>query len=533
MTTVTPSSGEVTPLVRTLNKTPDPITLFGKLTDDGVKPDTLLLESGDPTLSQGTKSLLVTSSALRIACHARDVEVEPLNANGESLVTWLGKQLQPYLVDQNATRLFFSFPKTPSGSERDRLRTPSPVDVLRTLATKQNLLTGQTSLGPIVCGVFSYDFLGSYESLPAGQDDLLQFSDFEFWLPDKLIEINHKKQTTTILRHVFGGKNASKVYNDMVSSLPDLIAEIEQLSDRTPPVVPQKHLAHQPNIEVDMDDQQFAAVVKLLKDRIIAGDVIQIVPSRTFSTSCPRPMAAYRCLRELNPSPYMFYVAGRTGTLFGASPETAVKVDGYSREIEIRPIAGTRSRARNSDGSIDPDRDSRLEADLRLNEKENAEHMMLVDLARNDVARVSKPGTRRVERLLSVERYSHVMHLVSHVKGQLEDDLDALHAYVATMNMGTLTGAPKIKAAQLLRQYESTRRGPYGGAVGYFAMDGQFDSSIIIRSALVKDKTAYIRAGAGVVYDSDPLAEADETRKKAQAVINAILAANQSEEEVS
>jgi anthranilate synthase component 1 len=232
-------------------------------------------------------------------------------------------------------------------------------------------------------------------------------------------------------------------------------------------------------------------------------------------------MAAYRRLRALNPSPYMFYVNATKGVLFGASPETAVKVDGSPRRVHVKPIAGTRPRGLRRDGSVDEDLDGRLEAELRLDQKEVAEHMMLVDLARNDVARVSEPGTRRVDRLLEVERYSHVMHLVSHVSGILKGDLDALHAYVATMNMGTLVGAPKVKAAELLRHFEATRRGPYGGAVGYLTADGRMDTAIVIRAAAVQDGTAYIRAGAGVVHDSDPRAEAEETRRKAGAVLDA------------
>ena len=270
-----------------------------------------------------------------------------------------------------------------------------------------------------------------------------------------------------------------------------------------------------------MSDEAYAALVGDLKRRIVAGDVFQIVPSRTFSAPCAYPLAAYAHLSATNPSPYMFYVRAPEHTLFGASPETAVKVDG-PRTVEICPIAGTAPRARRPDGSIDLDLDGRLEAELRLSQKELAEHMMLIDLARNDVARVSVAGTRHVSRLLAVDRYSHVMHLVSHVAGTLRDDLDALHAYAATMNMGTLVGAPKLKAAEILRQVEPSRRGPYGGAVGYITADGRMDTAIVIRSAVVHEGVAHVRAGAGVVYDSDPASEAQETRRKARAVLDAL-----------
>jgi anthranilate synthase component 1 len=208
--------------------------------------------------------------------------------------------------------------------------------------------------------------------------------------------------------------------------------------------------------------------------------------------------------------------------MFGASPESALKYSADTNIVEIYPIAGTRPRGKRPNGQLDPDLDSRIELDLREDTKEKSEHMMLVDLARNDVARVSKPGTRYVKDLLKVDRYSHVMHLVSRVIGELREDLDALHAYQACMNMGTLVGAPKVSAARLIRGVEKQRRGSYGGAVGYLNGEGDMDSCIVIRSTFVKQGTAYIQAGAGVVYDSDPQAEADETRSKAQAVISAI-----------
>ena len=197
-----------------------------------------------------------------------------------------------------------------------------------------------------------------------------------------------------------------------------------------------------------------------------------------------------------------------------------------SRQVEMYPIAGTRRRGLNPDGSINLDLDGRIELELRQDEKEVAEHLMLVDLGRNDIARISEPGTRYVKELLKVDRYSHVMHLVSKVVGTLRSDLDALHAYQACMNMGTLTGAPKIRASELIRMVEGKRRGSYGGAVGYINGAGEMDTCIVIRSAFVKDGVAHVQAGAGVVYDSKPQAEADETRAKAAAVLAAIAASH-------
>jgi anthranilate synthase component 1 len=271
----------------------------------------------------------------------------------------------------------------------------------------------------------------------------------------------------------------------------------------------------------DLDDSEFAGLVGLMKEHVLAGDVYQIVPSRTFRAPCPDPLAAFAAVRALDRSPYMFFLSSPDHVLFGASPETSVRIEreeGWPM-VEVKPIAGTRPRG------ADADEDDRMEADLRLDRKEVAEHMMLVDLARNDVARVSIPGTRRVAKLMTVERYARVMHLVSSVKGALAIGYDALHALQACLNVGTLSGAPKLKATELLRRAERTKRGPYGGAVGWLSGDGAMDTGVVIRSAVVKDGTAFVRAGAGVVHDSDPKAEADETRRKASAILSAIASA--------
>ncbi len=518
-----PKRGEVLPIVRSVDQCPDPLDLFVRLTDGGLRHDTIFLESGEIISKKSEKSLLVTRCALRARCRGRDVEVCALNPNGASLLSFLANILKTQAdVTISGDCLNVRYPPHPVGNEEMRLRAPSPVDVLRAMVQGHRLVSGKSSLGPLIVGVFAYDFLEVYESLPPNQNDPLGWPDYEFWLPDQMIWVNHTLRNASMVAHIFGGDHASAVYHEATEAMVRMANAAqstvnEPVRPTTPVCLPLKK-----DSPTDLSDEEYAAVVEKCKQHIIAGDVFQIVPSRTFSTACSQPVEAYRRLRELNPSPYMFFVNSDLGILFGASPETAVKVDGKPLRVEIRPIAGTRHRGRHTDGSPDEDLDGRLEAELRTNEKEVAEHMMLVDLARNDVARVSQPGTRRVDRLLGVERYSHVMHLVSHVSGVLRPDLDALGAYVATMNMGTLTGAPKIKAAELLRRFELNRRGPYGGAIGYFTMDGRMDTSIIIRSAVVRDGIANVRAGAGIVYDSDPMSEASETRRKAGAVLQAI-----------
>ena len=218
----------------------------------------------------------------------------------------------------------------------------------------------------------------------------------------------------------------------------------------------------------------------------------------------------------------MFYINNDDDVLLGASPEMSLRIQGdENKVVEIRPIAGTKPRGLIGN-KIDIDLDSRYETELKIDEKEISEHVMLVDLARNDVAKISKPGTRYVDEPFVVEKYSHVQHLVSNVRGILKDNLDALHAYLATMNMGTLTGAPKVEAMRLLRLYEKTKRGFYGGSVCYITPSGDFDSAIIIRSIRIKKNKAYVRAGAGIVHESIPESEFLETERKAMACLKAI-----------
>lgn len=283
-------------------------------------------------------------------------------------------------------------------------------------------------------------------------------------------------------------------------------------------------------LSCNQSDDAYGAVVSQMQQAIRAGEIFQVVPSRRFTLPCPSSLAAYQTLKKSNPSPYMFFMQDEDFTLFGASPESSLKYDATDRQIEIYPIAGTRPRGRKADGSLDNDLDSRIELEMRTDHKELSEHLMLVDLARNDLARICTPGSRYVADLTKVDRYSFVMHLVSRVVGELREDLDVLHAYRACMNMGTLSGAPKVRAMQLIADAEGTRRGSYGGAVGYFTAHGDLDTCIVIRSAWVEDGIATVQAGAGVVLDSIPQSEADETRNKARAVLRAIAAAHQAKE---
>jgi anthranilate synthase component 1 len=450
---------------------------------------------------------------LRLECRGQEVEVKTLSSNGAAL----------------AVSIPASYPVAAGEGldERARLLAPGPLDALRAAVLAPRLVSEPGTFSHFAAGIFSHDLIDLFEQLPPARMDDAGFPDYVFWLPDRTVVVDHVRNVTTVVALVVGGDAAEGAYYDAVHDIERLVRVVDTIGERNGRRRTEAASASSSaldQVRVDLDDDAFAELVRRLKHHVVSGDVFQIVPSRTFSTACPDPLAAYTRLRAANPSPYQFLITAPGFTLFGTSPETAVRVDGDPRRVTIRPIAGTAPRGRTPAGDIDPELDARLQAALMTDAKELAEHLMLVDLARNDVARVSRPGTRDVSRLLAVERYQHVMHLVSEVVGELAEGLDALHAYAASLNMGTLVGAPKIRASTLLRQNERTKRGPYGGAVGYLTHHGNLDTAIVIRSAFVRDDVAQVRAGAGVVLDSDPQAEALETRRKAAAVLRALAA---------
>lgn len=498
-----------------LDSVPDPISVLLKLAPGG---DAVLFESPEGEGRRAEKSLLFPRNALRIEARGSVVTVDALTEGGERALELIEPEFRKLAkVSGGGAKLALTFDEpSHEGSDSDRIRARNTTDALRAFFQAYNDLTDGKALLRLP-GVFAYDLMERFEALPSAQADETDFPDYVFFVPEIEVELRNEDHSVRIVHHGFTPPSESHA-SEEIGKIRDAMTEDAGIGS-SPEAAAKTEVAQ---YDVDTSDGDFSSLVSKLKDHIMAGDVFQIVPSRTFSTTCSDPVEAYRKLREQNPSPYMFFVRSGSFTLFGASPEACVKVSGNPRTVEIHPIAGTKPRGRLASGEIDRDLDDRLEAELRLNEKELAEHMMLVDMARNDVARISRAGTRRVKSLCALEKYSRVMHLVSMVEGELKDDFDALHAYIASMNMGTVVGAPKIEAARLLRKYERTRRGPYAGAVGYLTSDGEMDSAIIIRTALVKGGVATVRAGAGIVYDSDPHAEAEETRNKADAVLRAI-----------
>lgn len=511
--------GGVTTQVSAAEYVSDPLALYYQLCAD--KPNTLLLESAEIDSKDHLKSLLLLSAAVRFECHGQQVTARALNDNGHNALHSLSHFLAPFLQQRTAEEITFAFPDTdPQADEDTRLKSHNALSVLRACVEKftchdQSKHPFRVFLG----GCFAYDLLAIAETLPNVPEGVNTCPDFVFYLGQDICIINHTKGTTQLIsNHFTGVENTTDLLEQHTNYLNQLQQNIPTLADAHPAISTQQTL----DVTTDKNDAEFCADVVALKEHILAGDIFQVVPSRTFSLPCESAILAYATLKIQNPSPYMFYVKDEAFELFGASPESALKYTAQTKQIEIYPIAGTRPRGKRANGSIDHDLDSRIELNLREDLKEKSEHIMLVDLARNDVARVSTPGTRHVKELLKVDRYSHVMHLVSRVVGELRNDLDALHAYQACMNMGTLVGAPKVSAATLIREVEQQRRGSYGGAVGYLDADGDMDTCIVIRSAFVQHGKAHVQAGAGVVNDSIPQSEADETRAKAQAVVTAI-----------
>ncbi len=558
------SPGKVETIEQVGHYVDDPLAAFAHLC--GNKNNALLLESAEIDSKDDLQSLLMVDAALRMECRGNRVEVKALTGNGASVLPLFVDYAPDGLHIKERTDTSITLMCDEADGELDedsRLKAASVMDALRIVINKITPIR-QHPHAVFLGGVFAYDMLAGFEKLPDVAEGENDCPDFVFYLAETLITVDHQTRETHLIGSVFSGQDVAQQYFAIAQRLEAIhqqlhdmpaepvlvgantakIADVESEAQSGQSLVSDSENQNETEngqslssvdssveVSVDLSDEQFCNHVLDLKQHILAGDIFQVVPSRTFSLPCPSPLLAYAKLKESNPSPYMFYMQDAAFSIFGASPESALKYERESNQVEIYPIAGTRPRGKRPDGSIDRDLDSRIELNLREDTPEKSEHIMLVDLARNDVAKVSRPGTRYVKDLLKVDRYSHVMHLVSRVVGQLRDDLDPLHAYQACMNMGTLVGAPKVSAATLIREVEKKRRGSYGGAVGYLNGQGDMDTCIVIRSAFVKNGTAYIQAGAGVVYDSVPQAEADETRAKAQAVIGAVKAALQEEAE--
>jgi anthranilate synthase component I len=519
--------GHAVPLVERVRGRFSPIDVFTRISNYGRNKHCLLLESAEIVKKYGEHSVAAIDPCLYIKGRADKFSIKALNERG--------RRMLPLLKDRlafcDAIRLSGDnlsgklVPVRGNVSESERLRLPNHADILRALAFFGKPVGEPVGLYGGLFGMLAYDFIDQFEDLPPNRGDLTLDPDYEAYLADRVFDYDHQRKVLRVIATVYPDTGDPEA---LYEEAQDDIKRLLHLLKNPGPVSQPRPTSGKLKTTTDTAKAEFMRKVERLKEHILAGDVFQAVLSRTICIQhgC-EPFEIYRHLRELNPSPYMFYFNTPEGILLGASPERCVGVDLKSsgvREVEIRPIAGTKPRGL-INGKVDPDLDSRYAIELATDFKELAEHTMLVDLARNDVARIAVPGTRVVVEPFYIEKYSHVQHIVSSVKGVLKPELDPLHAYLATMNMGTLSGAPKIEAMKLLRKYEKNRRGYYGGAVFYLTPGGQLDSTITIRTLRIKGDTAYLRVGAGVVHDSIPKSEYEETEKKAGSCLAAIRSA--------
>jgi anthranilate synthase component 1 len=404
------------------------------------------------------------------------------------------------------------------GADKFESLTQKPLESLRALIAETRM-TLPDGLPPMAVGLFGYlgyDMARQVEHLPNPPADTLGLPDAIMLRPTITAIFDTVKDEILVVTPVFPDKkvDANAAYARATARLDEVLAELDKPLPG-PVFPPAKDKDHVGEILSNMTREEYYAVVARAKEYIAAGDVFQVVPSQRFRRAFALPpFSLYRALRRLNPSPFLYYLAMPGFSIVGSSPEILVRLrDG---KVTIRPIAGTRPRGKTAA------EDKRLADELMNDPKERAEHLMLVDLGRNDVGRVAKVGGVKVTGSFFIERYSHVMHLVSNVEGEIRPGLDAVDALAAGLPAGTLSGAPKIRAMEIIDEFEKEKRGAaYAGAVGYFAADGSMDTCIVLRTALVKDGVMYVQAGGGIVADSQPEAEYQETVSKARALMAA------------
>jgi anthranilate synthase component 1 len=362
-------------------------------------------------------------------------------------------------------------------------------------------------------GYLGYDMVRYFEKLPDAPPDDLNLDESVFVISDSLVIFDNTRHTIKVVACAYteDSDSAEEAYEAACRKIDEMISLLAAPAASPAPEPKANGVAFESNMTPD----QYKAIVEKARGYIAAGDVIQVVLSQRFSTPCQTdPVDLYRALRYVNPSPYLFFLKLDDLTMIGSSPEVMVRLE--QTDVELRPIAGTRKRGKTEQ------EDRALADELLSDEKERAEHVMLVDLGRNDLGRIAESGSVQVNQYMVVEKYSHVMHLVSNVRAQLAKGKDAFDVLAATFPAGTLTGAPKVRAMQIIDELEPLRRGPYGGAVGYFSFNGNMDLCITIRTMVIKDGKIFVQAGAGIVYDSQPDSEHQETLNKARGMQMAV-----------
>ena len=465
-----------------------PLSAFQKIHDGRCG---FLFESAEMTSASGRYSLLGSSPRLIFTARGKDITIEE------------------------------------RGSTRSYVAEADPLTELEQLMAKCRLPDG-TKPGVFsggAVGYLAYDMVRFFEpTLPPPPPDALGLPDMVFFITDTVLIFDHKHRKLSIVANVFMDEHASTqaAYDWAQAQIQGVMDKLSQpLAVKPLQAFPPDGGTELPPLRGNTTQAEYEEMVRQGKEFIKAGDIFQFVPSQRFEADYTgSPMDLYRALRHVNPSPYMFCIQFPQGfSLVGSSPEVHVKC--LEGRIDIRPIAGTRWRGKT------PEEDNALAEELLADPKERSEHIMLVDLARNDVGRVSKYGTVRVSDLMVIERYSHVMHIVSNVDGQLSPDHSAYDVMRATFPAGTVSGSPKVRAMEIINSLEKNKRCAYAGAVGYFGFDGNLDSCIALRTCVLKDGKAYVQAGAGIVADSDPTSEYRETVNKATGMLRAIAWAGQ------
>lgn len=395
----------------------------------------------------------------------------------------------------------------------------NPVEIIRNLIGKFKAATlkGLPRFSGGAVGFFGYDLIRHYENLPNMPEDDLELPESHFMFTNEVIVFDHLKQKIHIIVNLHVDGNIDRAYNTVIDRIKNIYQEILEtrwkIADNFTPDFDKK--VSNFKFESNISKEEYCQNVIKAKQYIKDGDIFQVVLSQRLCVETNQdPFNVYRVLRVINPSPYMYYLKFNDYRIAGSSPEMLVRVeDGI---VETCPIAGTRKRG----DSIEED--EALEKDLLSDEKELAEHTMLVDLGRNDIGRVSKYGTVEVKNLMHIEKYSHVMHIVTNVQGEIREDKTPFDAIMSILPAGTLSGAPKVRAMEIIDEMENVKRGPYGGAIGYLSFDGNLDSCITIRTMIFKDGKAYVQSGAGIVADSVPEKEYEECLNKANALLKAL-----------
>ena len=472
--------GNLIPVVREILADLDtPLSLFRRLDDDRTS---FLLESVEGGEKWARWSFIGTGARALFSARGREVQWEEA---GET---------QTHQVEGDPLEFL-----------RDRLRELRQV-------TPENLELPRFIGGAV--GMVGYDWVRFVEDIPDSNPSRHDMPDLAFIFPETVVVYDNVRHTALVVRHIHlkDGDDVKKRYLEAEQAIAGVVARLrEPLEQHVDP----RSVSTPMDVKRNMSEEQFHEIVKRAKEYILAGDVFQVVLSQTFEMPLQvEAFEIYRQLRHINPSPYLFFVRMNGAVLVGSSPEILVRLEG--EQIDVRPIAGTRRRGR------DPEHDLEMEEELRNDPKEIAEHVMLVDLGRNDAGRVAEIGTVELTQYAQIERYSHVMHIVSNVQATLRKGLDWLDLLRATFPAGTLSGAPKVRAMEIIDELENVRRGPYGGCVGYIDYSGNMDMAITIRTLVAKDGRITLQAGAGIVADSIPELEHKECVNKAQALIAAI-----------